>query len=82
MNKKAFIGVTAVAVVTGAVAGAIYYRHTVVEKLDEILTTRFKEGILVKGDADEDPKISPYDRYQADKARRDGASILDEQNAP
>lgn len=40
MNKKAFASATAIAVVAGAVAGAVYYRHQVVKALDELLHTR------------------------------------------
>lgn len=49
MNKKAFASATAIAVVAGAVAGAVYYRHQVVKALDELLQPHRGRGRSVPG---------------------------------
>jgi hypothetical protein len=50
MNKKLFYGITAVTVVAGTVAGAVYYRHVITEQLDRWL----QDEDVVPGDEETD----------------------------
>lgn len=61
MNKKTFVSITALTLVTGAVAGAVYYRHILVDqltkaalRLDSMLDPQGQQVFLDNGDVTDD----------------------------
>lgn len=58
MNKRLFVGLTAVTVVAGAVAGAVYYRHVLTKALDKWAAGDQEAGLFL-----EDPSPNDLDQY-------------------